>query len=134
MKVKIVKCGAKRGKVMKKRKIMVIDDDAGFNDMVKEVLEETGKYEVKTENGGHLAFSAIKMFKPHLILLDVVIPGIDGPHIAEKVINDSELKNTPIVFISALFSPDMDEGMERSSIILAKPLTIKELIECIEKN
>jgi CheY-like chemotaxis protein len=118
---------------MEKKKILIIDDEKGFTDTVKEILEETGKYQVEAENNAEEAISAVKRFRPHLILLDVVIPGIDGPHLAEKIKSDDDIEDLPIVFVSALFTSDPDD-LSRSSLLLSKPIGVQNLIDCIENS
>ena len=118
---------------MDKKKILVIDDEKGFTDLVKEILEETGKYEVETVNSGRMGLSAVRAFKPDLILLDVMMPDMDGTCVADKLKNGDGNSDVSIVFVSALFSNDPDD-VERSSVLLPKPVGTRELIECVEKN
>ncbi|MFC1548472.1 response regulator [Candidatus Omnitrophota bacterium] len=118
---------------MDKKKILVVDDEKGFTDMVKEILEETGKYEVDAENDARGAIGAARKFQPDLIILDVLIPHMDGPHIAEQIRKDRDIRKVPIVFVSALFD-FVSGGAEPSSLLLSKPLRVKKLIRCVEQN
>ncbi|MGB2601544.1 MAG: response regulator [Candidatus Omnitrophota bacterium] len=118
---------------MEKKKILVVDDEKGFTDMVKEILEETGEYEVDVENDAKMALIAVKRTQPDLILLDVLLPYMDGPHIAEMIRDDGTIKDVPIVFVSGLFDFVSDDT-KPSCILLSKPLQVKKLIQCVEDN
>src|SRR3989304_2938121 len=63
---------------MDKRRILIVDDEAGVTRMLKLFLEATQAYEVRTENHGSRAVAAVREFRPHLVLLDVVMPDMDG--------------------------------------------------------
>ncbi|MCL5021822.1 MAG: response regulator [Nitrospirae bacterium] len=122
---------------MLKKKILVVDDDAGLTRMLKRNLEATGKYEVREENAGARALSAAKEFIPNLILLDVMMPGIDGGSVAAQIGDDAALKHTPVVFLTAIVRKE-EVGPEGSSIagrtFLAKPVRLEDLTACIERE
>jgi len=83
---------------MDKKRILIVDDEKDFTQMVKLNLEETGKYIVRTENIGRQALAAAREFKPHIILLDIVMPDTDGGEIAHNISLDEELSRIPVVF------------------------------------
>ncbi|HDN85610.1 MAG: response regulator [Candidatus Omnitrophota bacterium] len=121
---------------MEKKKILIVDDEEGFTQMVKLNLEETGKYEVIVENKGKEAIFTAKKFKPDLIFLDIVMPDTDGGEIMQKMHSDEDLKDTPVVFLTALVTEKevkSQEGIIAGHPFLAKPVTTQQLIECIEK-
>ncbi len=100
-------------------------------------LDQTGRYEVKTENKGSLALTAAKEFKPDLILLDILMLDMGGSEVAAQIKNNEDTKNIPIVFLTAVARKE--EVEEASGIIgghpfIAKPVTAEELIDFIEKN
>jgi two-component system, OmpR family, response regulator len=123
---------------MMKRKILIIDDEPGFTHMVRLTLEKTGFYEVKEENKSQLALSDAHEFKPDLVLLDVLMPGMDGGDIAAKLKADPEFHNIPVIFLTA--TVPKREATSGGSLVsggfvfLAKPVGIKELVQCIEDN
>ena len=119
---------------MEKRKILIIDDEPAFTEMVKLNLEATGRYEVKSENEGMHAVEAALMYRPDLILLDIVMPGVEGPDIVCKIREHDAIQGTPVVFLTATVrKEEMDDtGKIGGHIFLAKPTTIDELIDCIE--
>ena len=89
---------------MKRKKILIVDDEGAFTRMMKLVLEKTGQYEVFFENNAHQALAAARACQPDLILLDVVMPEMDGGDVAALLRQDSLLKDIPIVFLTALTS------------------------------
>ncbi|MFH1867794.1 MAG: response regulator [Candidatus Omnitrophota bacterium] len=121
---------------MEKKKIMVIDDEKDFLKMVKLNLEEAGAYEVKTEDNSENAFNAIKVFKPDIILVDVMMPGMDGGDIVHKLESDDELKDIPVVFVTATVTKgevSAAGGVIGKRNFIAKPVGAQELIYSIEK-
>jgi len=121
---------------MEKKKILVIDDEIGFTELVKLNLEATGNYVVKIENDGTKAFQTIQAFLPDLILLDIIMPNIEGPDVVNKMRN-SNFKHIPIIFLTATVTKaevEAQEGKIGGHEFLAKPSTVKELVDCIERH
>lgn len=84
-----------------KKKILVIDDEPSITRMLKLNLEYDGGYLVHEENSGARAIQAIKDFHPDMILLDVMMPGLDGTEVAAKLQDHPSLARIPIVFLTA---------------------------------
>ena len=123
---------------MVKKKILIIDDEEDFTNIVKSNLDGFGTYEVAVENKAVNAISTIKLFKPDLILLDIIMPEIDGGEIACQVESSQDTQNTPIVFLTAALTKNEAAshkgGQIGGRVFMAKPVTLKELVDCIEKN
>ena len=122
---------------MDKKRILIIDDETSFTRMVKMNLEKTGEFEVREENRALNGLSAARDFKPDLILLDVVMPGMDGGDVAQHIRADRSLKETPIVFLTATVSPrEAGAGGLQSggSLFLGKPVSVENLIQCIHQH
>jgi len=118
---------------MGKKRILLVDDEPSFTRVLKLCLEKTGSYEVREENRGTMAMATARQFKPDLILLDVVMPDIDGGEIASGIMADENLKDTPIVFLTAAVAKD-EEGVISGHPFLAKPVDTEEVIKRIEKS
>lgn len=122
---------------MEKRRILIVDDEAGVTRMLKLYLEATQAYEVRTENHGSRAVAAAREFRPHLVLLDVVMPDMDGATVAAEIGADAGLKNTPVVFLTALVT-GKEVGSAGRNIggrpFIAKPVDPERIIELIEKH
>ena len=97
---------------MSKRKILIIDDDQEFLAIVKSSLEKTGEYEVRVESIGQRALPVAIEYKPHLIFLDILMPGMDGGEVASHLKAQSELKYVPLVFLTALVRKDEASARE----------------------
>ena len=122
---------------MEKKRILIVDDEASFTRMVKLNLEKTGQYEVREENKATYAIAAAREFKPDLIILDVIMPNLDGGDIFAQLQGDRHLKGTPVIFLTATVSP-REAGMQGfnsgGALFLAKPVTLENLMTCINQN
>ncbi|MFA5063094.1 MAG: response regulator [Candidatus Omnitrophota bacterium] len=122
---------------MDRKRILVIDDEENFTKLIKWNLEKTGKYEIRVENSGLLGFSATKEFKPHLILLDISMPDMDGSEVAFQLKCDEDTKDIPIVFLTAVAKKEEVEansGIIGGHPFIAKPVELEQLIDVIERN
>ncbi len=119
----------------KKKKIMVVDDERDFLAITKINLEEVGPYEVLAVPNAKDIIAQVHAFKPDLIVLDVLMPGVDGMD-ACKMLNDDALgRNIPVIILSAL-----DKNVDRLKAYklgivdyLTKPIEETDLIAKIEK-
>src|SRR2546426_9664701 len=87
---------------MNPKRILVVDDETSITHLLKLNLQKTGRYTVRTENQGAKALAAAREFEPDLILLDVMMPDLDGGDVAAQIRGDAALKNIPIVFLTAV--------------------------------
>ena len=119
-----------------KRRILIVDDDANSTHLVKILLERSGPYLVLEENDAAKADQTAHNFKPDVILLDIVMPKIDGGELATQIEADRELRDTPIIFVTALATHgEAKSGLQiQGHPLVAKPISIPELIEAIEKH
>jgi CheY-like chemotaxis protein len=122
--------------VNEKRRILVVDNDTNATNLVRILLEKTGQYLVLEENRATMAHRSARIFRPDLILLDVVMPIRDGGEIAAQIRADPELQNTPIIFLTALVTPtEVKAGVHIDGHpFLAKPVNIQELISTIDEH
>ena len=121
---------------MEKKRILIVDDEISITNVFKVIIERTGKYEVRTETHGSRAFSVAKEFKPDLILLDIMMPDLDGGEVAAELREYEETCKIPIVFVSAAITKQDVEntgGVQGGYPILAKPVHVTELMKSIEK-
>lgn len=122
--------------IKEKACILIIDNNPDFTHSAKIALEGTGRYFVYEENDPSKAHQTAQGLKPDLILLDIVMPEIDGGEVAARIQSDPALHRIPIVFLTALVTKT--EGKSGLRIqghsFLAKPISLPELIEGIEEN
>ncbi len=119
-----------------KRRILIVDNDTNATHLVRILLEKTGQYLVLEENNSTNAYRSARIFRPDLILLDVIMPIRDGGEIAAQIRADPELQNTPIIFLTALVTPsEAKAGVHIDGHpFLAKPINIQELIRTIDEH
>lgn len=119
---------------MTKKKILVVDDESGFTRLLKLTMS---RYDIKEENDARRAIETAKHFKPDLILLDVIMPQMDGGDLALRMRGESSLRNIPIVFVTAIVSPrETADGARHIGgfPFLAKPVSSESLTRCIEEH
>ena len=110
-------------------KILVVDDDPSINELIKVNLEIAGYSVIQTFNGID-AFAAAKQELPDLIVLDVMMPEVDGYTVAQRIRQTDIIKNTPIIMLTALSQLDdkvkgFDIGVDD---YLVKPFEMQELL------
>lgn len=120
-----------------KKKVLIIDDESAFTNIVKLTLEGRGTYEVQVENNSRNAIAAARKFWPDIIILDVVMPELDGGEVHTQFRTDPVLKHTPIIFLTAIVRQkevDEHDGMIGGSFYLAKPVSADALVSAIEQH
>lgn len=120
-----------------KKRILVVDDEASITRMLKLNLEQTGEYQVATENVSVAAVAAAERFMPDLMLLDVMMPGLDGGNLASQLQSRPQLKGVPIVFLTAAVT--REEVRQRAGLVgglpfLAKPVNLQEVLACLQQQ
>ena len=117
-------------------RILVVDNDFNTTRLIKILLEKKSNYYVLPENDPAKAHQTARDFRPDLILLDIVMPEIDGGEVAARLQNDPELCRTPIIFLTALVTEaEAKSGLEIDGhSFLAKPVNISELVGAIEQH
>ena len=119
------------------RRIMIVDDEIGSTRLLKANLELTGLYEVRIENQPENAVWVAHQFKPHLFLLDIVMPHLSGTQLAAILQNDPELKLVPIVFLTAAptsLAPQGSDPISRRWPCIPKPTCMEEILQTLETS
>ncbi|MDD5691654.1 MAG: response regulator [Candidatus Omnitrophica bacterium] len=122
---------------MDKKRILIIDDEEEFCNLVKKNIDRTGEFEVTIATNGEDGIKIARNIKPDLILLDIVMPDMDGSDVASLIKNDQSIKDTPIVFLTAIVREEeasSQASLTREYSLLAKTATVGELIACIKNN
>ena len=120
-----------------KRRILVVDDEPKITRWLRLNLEQTGEYEVREENHGSHALAAALEFLPDLILLDVLMPGVDGGQVASQFEASTRFREVPLVFLTAAVTREevsSHGGYVGGHPFLAKPVDIPELINCLRSH
>ena len=122
---------------MAKKRVLLVDDEKSFTGLLKLNLEDTGNFDVRVENCGEDAFGAAREFDPDIILLDIIMPRMPGGNVAAQLSEDPQLKDIPVVFLTAAVrrhQVEEHEGQICDRPCLAKPVSIDEITKAIEKH
>lgn len=120
---------------MEKKKVIIVDDEILFLRIIKINLERTGRYEVEAVSDATNILSRIKAFNPDIILLDILMPKINGMEVCKMLSADPVGKKVPVIALSALDTDNVKATMYELGVIdfIAKPVEITELISRIDK-
>jgi DNA-binding response OmpR family regulator len=120
---------------MSEHAILVVDDDPNALDIVRTFLESRG-YRVATAHDGNEALSLLESVGPSLVLLDVMMPGMDGWEVARVIKNHPKFGNTRVVMLTARSDfTDKHEGLRAGADdYIVKPIQLSELGERVERN
>ena len=89
-----------------KSRILIVDNNAQFADRVRLLLEATGNYIACAVNDPRRALETARSFKPDLVVVDLIMPQADGLEVAAQLEGDWALYAVPIVFMTALITPE----------------------------
>jgi two-component system, OmpR family, response regulator len=120
-----------------KKRILVVDDQPRNTRLMKLCLEQTHDYVVREENNANAALAAAEEFQPHLILLDVMMPDVDGGELAVRLKANPKLKAVPIVFLTAAITKGevkANGGQLGGYPFLAKPVVLAEVVACLKQQ
>ena len=112
------------------KKILIVDDEPNIV-MALEYTFKKNNYEVFIARDGQEALDIVKLNFPDLIILDVMMPMVDGYATLEQIRNDANLKHTKVIFLSAKNKEsDIQTGMALGAdAYLTKPFSIKKVVE-----
>jgi len=114
-----------------KRKVLLVDDDVELVELMTKVLEEDGRFEVRIATTGFDAGMMVKEYRPDLIVLDVMLPDINGKEVCQRVRADNTLEDVRILCISGMIEDDKIADLKLSGAddFLHKPFEIEALID-----
>jgi excisionase family DNA binding protein len=114
-----------------KRKVLVVDDDQDLVELITDVLEKDGRFEVRVANNGFDAGMMVKEYHPDLIVLDVMLPDINGREVCQRVRSDSTMDDVKIICISGMVEEDKIADLRAAGAndFLHKPFEIEQLVE-----
>ena len=116
-----------------KRKILIVDDDAEIVELLEDVLERDGRFEIKTASSGYEAGMATEKFRPELILLDYMLPDVNGNVVCQTIRRNPEFENIKIISISGVVKQEEISQLLKSGAedFIRKPFNITELTDKI---
>ena len=119
---------------MSKAKILVVDDDASSLELIEAMLVPNG-YEIITTNDGSKAVAIIVEKKPDLILLDIMMPGLDGYSTLTKIKENKTISKIPVVMLTAMgFQLNKELALRFGAVgYITKPVDLDELLKTISR-
>jgi DNA-binding response OmpR family regulator len=114
-----------------KRKVLVVDDDQDLVELMVDVFERDGRFDVKTANNGFDAGMLTKEFRPDLVVLDVMLPDINGKEVCQRIRADETLEGVRVICISGMVEQDKVSELKDSGAddFLQKPFKIEDLLD-----
>jgi len=116
-----------------KRRVLIVDDDPAIVDMLTDLLGRDGRFDVKSASNGFDAGALTKEYKPDVLLLDYLLPDVNGNVVCQRVRSDPELAHTKIIIVSGAVAPSELEKLRAAGAddFIKKPFDIEKLIERI---
>jgi excisionase family DNA binding protein len=116
-----------------KRKAIVVDDDEELVELIRDALESDGRFEVRVANNGFDAGMMVKEYRPDVIVLDVMLPDINGKEVCQRVRSDSTLDDVKIICISGMVEADKIDELKKAGAndFIQKPFEVENLIDAI---
>ena len=113
-------------------RVLIVDDEPEITEIVETFLVEAG-YQVAVQNSSAEAIKKAHEFKPDVILLDIMMPGMDGYAICQELKKDSDFASVPIIFLTG---KDRNDDMGRSfksggDMFIKKPFSCERLLEIV---
>ncbi len=118
---------------MGKKRVLVVDDDPSIVEMLVELLERDGRFEVQTATTGFEAGLRTKEFRPDMIVLDFLLPDINGNAVLRSIRSDSTMKDVRIIMVSGQVNRDEVDNLLKAGAddFLQKPFSIEQLVRRI---
>ena len=114
-----------------KRKALLVDDDPELVELMSKVLQEDGRFEVRIANNGFDAGMMVKDYRPDIIILDVMLPDINGKEVCQRVRADAALEDVRILCISGMVEDDKIQELRLAGAddFMHKPFEIDRMID-----
>ncbi len=114
-----------------KKKVLVVDDDVDLVELIVDALDRDGRFDVRTANNGFDAGMQVKEFRPDLVVLDVMLPDINGREVCQRVRTDPSLDIVKILCMSGMVEQDKVDDLRRSGAndFMQKPFSVEDLLD-----
>ncbi|MCH7988221.1 MAG: response regulator [Planctomycetes bacterium] len=114
-----------------KRKALIVDDDEELVELIRDVLDADGRFEVRVADNGFDAGMMVKEYRPDILVLDVMLPDINGKEVCQRVRKDETLEDVKIICISGMVEKDKIGELKEAGAddFLQKPFEIEQLVE-----
>jgi excisionase family DNA binding protein len=112
-----------------KRKVLIVDDDAEIVELIVDILTRDSRFETKTASSGYEAGIATQRFRPDLILLDYMLPDVNGNVVCQTIRKNPEFENIKIIIVSGVVKQDEIDQLLKSGAqdFMKKPFSIEDI-------
>ena len=112
-----------------RRKALIVDDDEELVELIRDVFDADGRFDVRVANNGFDAGMMVKEYKPDIIVLDVMLPDINGKEVCQRVRSDSALDDVRIICISGMVEADKIDDLKEAGAddFMQKPFEVDAL-------
>ena len=113
-----------------RRKALVVDDDLELVELIRDVLEADGRFEVRVANNGFDAGMMVREYKPDILVLDIMLPDINGKEVCQRVRSDSALDDVKIICISGMVEQERINELKEAGAndFMQKPFEMDALL------
>jgi two-component system, OmpR family, response regulator len=114
-----------------KRKVLIVDDDHELVELLTDAFERDARFEIRTANNGFDAGMLVKEFRPDLVVLDVMLPDINGKEVCQRVRKDESLEAVKIICISGMVEQDKIAELKAAGAndFMHKPFNVDRLLD-----
>jgi len=114
-----------------KRRILIVDDDEELVELIADVLERDGRFDVRSVNNGFDAGMMVKEYRPDLIVLDIMLPDINGKEVCQRVRSNSTMNDVRIICISGMVEEDKVGELRAAGAddFMHKPFEVERLVD-----
>ena len=116
-----------------KRRVLIVDDDEDLVELIADHLERDSRFEIRTANNGFDAGMMVKEYRPDIIVLDVMLPDINGKEVCQRVRSDKTMEDVRIICISGMVEEDKVADLREAGAndFMHKPFEVEKLIDRI---
>lgn len=113
-----------------KRRVLIVDDDVQILDLFVDALTRDGRFEIRTATTGYDAGMLTEAFRPDVIVLDYMLPDVNGNIVCQRIRENDAFAATRIIFVSGVVNPDEIEKLKRAGAddFIKKPVNVERLI------
>ncbi|WP_145059291.1 response regulator [Lignipirellula cremea] len=114
-----------------KRKVLIVDDEEDLVELLSDVFAKDPRFEIKTANNGFDAGMQVREFRPDLVILDVMLPDINGKEVCQRIRSDDSLEAVKIICISGMVEQDKVADLKNAGAndFMHKPLDVDRLLD-----
>jgi len=116
-----------------RRRALIVDDDEELVELIRDVFDADGRFDVRVANNGFDAGMMVKEYKPDVIVLDVMLPDINGKEVCQRIRSDTNLDDVRIICISGMVEADKIDDLKEAGAdeFMQKPFEVDALFAAV---